>query len=67
LSIDGQTSESTLKRTNAVHVHGVAELCNVVHDDAIAQLGEALQWLDLAYHALLDKDMVRLKKLQIPN
>jgi hypothetical protein len=48
-STDGDTRYSTLERTNAIHVHDVAEHehRNVAHDDAIAQLGEALQWLDL--------------------
>jgi hypothetical protein len=50
LSADGQTSQSTLERTNAVHVHvvGEHEHSNAVHDDTITQLGEALKWLDLA-------------------
>jgi hypothetical protein len=52
LLADEQISQCTLEGTNPVHVHVDAdhEHSNDVHDEAIAELGEALKWLDVGQH-----------------
>jgi hypothetical protein len=49
ISPTGHTSQCTLERTDAVHVHGGADHdhSNVVHGEAIAKPGEALKWLGI--------------------